>query len=335
MGMLISLILATGSMILGLVGTAGAQDCPLSGAYRINVEESDQLYSVVRGATSRVPFGDQQRFFMDLSTRLTPPDILAIECSGRRVSVGSSRAPRATFLADGRLRRERTPAGNFVQSRVRLSGDTLTFTSTGQVQDRVSVAFQALDGGRRMRVTRRIYAEQLNEPILIQSVYDKVADRVRWDAFGEALVAGQTFRRDDPVKLPSAPLGRAASEADALRAALNAWIEATNRKDIATQMTFYLPVLKAYYLTRNTSRNAVRVEKNRAFAAARSIRITALEPEIVFQDGGRTAVMRFRKQYNIAQRSSTKRGEVVQELRWQRTSDGWRIFSERDVRVIR
>ena len=82
-------------------GPEGEAPCALSGAYQIDIAESDKLYSVVRGATSSVPFGEQQRFFMDLSVRLTPPDLLAIECRGREISVGSSRAPKATYLADG------------------------------------------------------------------------------------------------------------------------------------------------------------------------------------------------------------------------------------------
>ena len=105
--------------------------------------------------------------------------------------------------------------------------------------------------------------------------------------------------------------------------------------DIERQMSFYMPQLSAFYLTRNTPRSAVRAEKNRAFATARSIDIRAEEPEIIFQDGGQTAVMRFRKAYRIAGTGRTKSGEVVQELRWQKTSAGWRIFSERDIRVIR
>jgi hypothetical protein len=62
--------------------TAGSRSttCLLAGSYRLNVGESDKLYPVVKDASSTVPFGDQQRFFMDLSTWLTPPDILAIEC---------------------------------------------------------------------------------------------------------------------------------------------------------------------------------------------------------------------------------------------------------------
>jgi hypothetical protein len=44
--------------------------------------------------------------------------------------------------------------------------------------------------------------------------------------------------------------------------------------------------------------------------------------------------MRFRKKYRVEDKSRIRRGEVVQELRWQRTTGGWRIFSERDIKVI-
>ena len=100
-------------------------------------------------------------------------------------------------------------------------------------------------------------------------------------------------------------------------------------------MRFYVPVLRAYYLSRNTPQSVVRAEKNRVFSNVRSVDIRAGEPEIIFQDAGRTAVMRFVKEYRIADRSRTKSGTVVQELRWERSGDDWRIFSERDIRVIR
>jgi hypothetical protein len=65
------------------------------------------------------------------------------------------------------------------------------------------------------------------------------------------------------------------------------------------------------------------------------IDVRAEEPEILFRDAGATAIMRFRKRYVIEGASQNRRGEVVQELRWQRTVEGWKISSERDVRVIR
>ncbi|HEX2639840.1 MAG TPA: nuclear transport factor 2 family protein, partial [Pyrinomonadaceae bacterium] len=296
----------------------------------------DKLYSVVRGATSSVPFGDQQQFFMDLSVRLTPPDVIAIECRGKRVTVGSSRAAKAEFMADGRTRQERLPSGDIINSRIVLDRKALTFTSTGRADDRVNVAFQSLNDGR-LSVTRRIYAEQLSQPIIIRTVYDRLSDGVNWDSYGGALVAkaSPVISSPAPTASVSTRTRTGSGEADELRRSLDDWIAATNRKDIERQMSFYMPTLQAFYLSRNAPRSAVRSEKQRAFSTARSIDIRAEEPEIVFQDGGQTAVMRFRKQYSIADRLRTRRGEVVQELRWHRTNGGWRIVSERDVKVIR
>lgn len=115
-----------------------------------------------------------------------------------------------------------------------------------------------------------------------------------------------------------------------LRASLNEWIAATNARDVGKQMTFYAPNVEAFYLSRNASRAAVREEKSRLFSQARAVDVRASEPEIRLARDGRTAVMRFRKRYRIDERG----GEVLQELRWRRTDSGWRIVSERDLRVI-
>jgi len=323
-----------------VAASSADRPCNLTGAYRIDVENSDGLYTAVRGATGNVPFQDQQQFFMDLSVRLTPPDLLAIECTGKRVSVGSSRSAKVTFLADGKLRQERFTDGTIVNSRITTTGDTLTFTSTGKADDNLNVVFRSVDGGRKLRVTRRIYAEQLPQPIVIHSLYERLSERVDWDVYNGRLLAGRTGdERNEPR--PTSAIRRApvsnerANTPVELKRALEDWISATNRRDINSQMAFYMPQMKAFYLTRNTTRDAVRSEKHRAFSTARSIDISAEEPEIVLQDNGRTAVMRFRKSYRIVDRARTRSGVVIQELRWQRTPNGWRIFSERDVRVIR
>jgi len=124
-------------------------------------------------------------------------------------------------------------------------------------------------------------------------------------------------------------------EANALRAALERWVEATNEKDIRGQMNFYMPKLLAYYLTRDTPREFVRAEKSRVFARATAVNVRAEEPEIVFIERSGAAVMRFRKRYQIEGGPQSGRGEVIQELRWRKTDGGWKIYSERDIRVIR
>jgi ketosteroid isomerase-like protein len=117
--------------------------------------------------------------------------------------------------------------------------------------------------------------------------------------------------------------------------ALDDWVSATNVRDIRRLITFYTPEVKAFYLKRDVLRSFVRNERARAFTQAGEIEVLAMEPEIIFQDAGRTAIMRFRKQYVIEINGQRRSGEVVQELRWRKTESGWKIFSERDVKVIR
>lgn len=315
---------------------AAAATSPLNGVYRIDIAGSDKLYSVVAGASSNLPFGEQQRFFIDLAVRLTPPDLLAVERRGQQITIGSSRAPRVTLVADGVMRSERADDGHVIRSRVALDDARLTFTSSGRTEDNFSVIFASFDDGKRLRVTRRISAEQLNEPVIIQTVYNKISDVARWDIYDDTQLARNGNDDTSPAPTQASPAtGVESTQADVLRQSLDEWIRATNARDIERQISFYMPELKAFYLARNATRASVRIEKARVFAAADLIDIRAEEPEIIFLDAGRTAIMRFRKKYRIDNGSRSRRGEVVQELRWRRTTAGWKIFSERDIRVIR
>jgi ketosteroid isomerase-like protein len=312
----------------------------LNGLYRIDFERSDQLYSVIEGATSSVPFSEQQQFFIDLAVRLAPPDLLAIECRDKRVSLASSRATRVEFVADGVARSVRTANGENMRTRILLDRSGLMFTSSGGGSDNLNFNFTPLDSGRALRVTRRISAKELVEPVVIRTVYNKIATVARWDIFENPQFAGDSGDRNTNSagagNSRRAPTNTAQNRtAENLREALNQWIAATNERDIERQMSFYPPQMNAFYLSRNVSIRAVRAEKNRVFASARAVSIRAAEPEIIFQNNGREAIMRFRKVYDIRDAARSRRGEVVQELRWQRTNEGWKIFSERDIKVIR
>lgn len=307
----------------------------LTGVYRIDVASSDKLYSVVAGASSNLPFGEQQRFFMDLAVRLTPPDLLAIERRGRNISIASSRARRISFDADGVARTERSADGHIIRTHAALYGDQLRVDTSGSSDDKFNVTFDPIDNGRRLRVTRRIYAEQLNQPVVIQSIYNKISEVAQWSIDIETQ-AGPTDQPDLPPTTGESASARIEDEqANALRASLDQWVAATNARDINKLMTFYMPEVKAFYLARQVSQAAVRAEKARAFREVDVIEVHAQEPEIIFPRETRIAIMRFRKRYLIKDRSRQRRGEVIQELRWQRAEDRWRIISERDVKVIR
>ncbi|HZH31175.1 MAG TPA: hypothetical protein VEY11_10465 [Pyrinomonadaceae bacterium] len=316
--------------------TAAAQ---LTGLYRIDLARSDKLYSVVAGASSNLPFGEQQKFFIDLTVRLTPPDLLAIERRGRRITLASSRAPRIDFDADGITHSERGGDGQTVNTLAALRPNGLTVSVSSRSEDKFNVTFEPLEGGRALRVTRRLSSEQLTQPVLIRSVYEKISGVPQWDIYDAPprrrdLPPARPPVADSAIDAPASPGGERDAAA-ALRRALDDWIAATNARDIDRQMSFYPPVVRAFYLQRNASRGAVRAEKERVFLRARSIDIRADAPELFFQESGRVAVMRFRKSYAVEGGGQNRSGAVIQELRWQLTPQGWKIFSERDVRVIR
>ena len=120
-----------------------------------------------------------------------------------------------------------------------------------------------------------------------------------------------------------------------LSGALAEWIAAINARDIGKQVSFYAPRVDVYYRVKDVSREFVRADKSRVFQKADVINVSAGAPEIRITPDGRAATMRSRKQYVIQGGGQDRRGEVVQELRWRLTEAGWKIFSERDVQVIR
>jgi ketosteroid isomerase-like protein len=120
----------------------------------------------------------------------------------------------------------------------------------------------------------------------------------------------------------------------ALESALNDWLAATKAGDVETQMRFYPARMPVYYTWRNVTRQAVRTEKDRVFGAATRLEITTDIPTVEMAADGASAVSRFRKRYVIEGPNIRRRGEVLQELRWTRTPDGWRIVVERDAEVL-
>jgi len=118
---------------------------------------------------------------------------------------------------------------------------------------------------------------------------------------------------------------------DELRSSLNDWITATNARDLNRQMTFYAPVLEKYYLRPNASASFVRADKSNLFAQTNSVRVNITEPSITYTNNGRIAIMRYNKSWNFSG-ARTNSGQALEELRWTKTKDGWRIISERDLR---
>ncbi|MBA2340305.1 MAG: protein kinase [Pyrinomonadaceae bacterium] len=123
-------------------------------------------------------------------------------------------------------------------------------------------------------------------------------------------------------------------ELAALQSSLDAWVAATNARDVNKQMSFYTSTIARYYTRPYASQDFVRADKMHSIGNASSVEMRVRDTQIEIAPNGRTATMRFLKQYAIVRDGNTSRGEVLSELEWLKTADGWKINSERDLRVI-
>jgi len=137
-----------------------------------------------------------------------------------------------------------------------------------------------------------------------------------------------------PAGAAEASAAQAAQARRDLALASRAWLEATLQGDFSSQAEFYPERMEAFYLWRNVPKSAVMAEKRRVFAEARTIDLDMESPQIILSADARAARMYFRKTYLI-DGNVRREGEVLQELRWAKNNEGWKIVSERDLRVIR
>jgi len=173
---------------------ATTTDTRLTGLYRLDLTRSDDPRAAAERATTFLPPGEQERVTESLTARLTSPDQIAIERRGQSISIGSTRAPRVNFEADGRTRSEQAGDGHTVTTRAALYGDQLMISSNASrdPDDEFSVNFDSLDNGTRLRVTRRIRDARVAQPVIVQSTYSKISPVARFNIYGEPEAARTT-----------------------------------------------------------------------------------------------------------------------------------------------
>jgi hypothetical protein len=162
-----------------------------------------------------------------------------------------------------------------------------------------------------------------------------------WTQLG--LLAGAAVQLSPAVlAADQPPRTEAATRVDEIEArrelvtAVFQWLEVTLARDFAAQSTFYPERMDVFYLWRDVPKSAVIAEKRRVFEQARTINIRIDPPQLLVDPDARSGRMYFRKTYAIRGKGKINRtGEVLQELRWAKQEDGWKIVSERDLRVIR
>jgi len=118
---------------------------------------------------------------------------MAIEIRGRTVTIASTRAPKITFEADGVQRTETGASGRAIRARATMTGGVLTVTTTGDSGNDFTVTFEPAENGQRLNVTRRIYAQNLNRPVVVQSSYNKTDNIARFDIYNPQGYPGDTY----------------------------------------------------------------------------------------------------------------------------------------------
>jgi hypothetical protein len=159
----------------------------LTGTYQLDRSRGDNSTQAVQQAVRSLPGNQRQGASQRLMNRLNAPDTIAIDRTGRSVTIASSRGQRVTFEADGQTHEEQGARGS-VSSRATLYGDQLVVTTTGSGNraNDFAVTFEPLDNGRSLRVTRRISDNTLREPVSVQSFYRKQSDEADWGVFSDA-----------------------------------------------------------------------------------------------------------------------------------------------------
>lgn len=143
------------------VSTAGT----LTGTYQLDASRSESTDQILTDAN--VSGANRQ----DLETKLEAPEQIAISVRGSQVTLASSKASPVTFLADGRERSE-SANGKTVRLRATMRGDELVVSSIGGESD-YTITFTPADGGRSLKVTRRVTTDYLAETILTDSFYTR------------------------------------------------------------------------------------------------------------------------------------------------------------------
>src|SRR6185437_12499408 len=158
----------------------------LTGTYRLDSSRSDDPRGMANRATKSLPNNERQGVFDRMIARLESPQMLAIERSNSTVTMASSIAQRSTFDADGVERQEQLSNGKTSRVTASLRGDQLAVNSSGYRENDFNVTFEPIENGSRLRVIREIYSERLNQPVIVNSIYDRTSDSAQWNIYNGA-----------------------------------------------------------------------------------------------------------------------------------------------------
>lgn len=172
----------------------GTFDSNLTGTYRLNVAQSDNVNSVVTNSIRTYPANQRARLERNLENRLKSPEMLAIEKRNNMVTIASSNSAQISFEADGVARNESLPNGRSVKITASTTYDGVSLNYEGDRINDFYVNFIPVNN--QLRVVRRVYLENRNETITVASVYDKVNQSAQWSMVNNGNTSGNTSLED-------------------------------------------------------------------------------------------------------------------------------------------
>jgi hypothetical protein len=146
----------------------------------LDSSRSDNPRQVAEQAARTIPPPQRQRTYQDLINRLESPNVITIDRNQNTVTIASAREHRVTFEADGQVSTERGPSGRTITTSATFLGDQFVVTTiTADAGNDFTVTFQSMDDGRILGVTRRLYDENLRQPVTVKSFYRKSSNEAR------------------------------------------------------------------------------------------------------------------------------------------------------------
>lgn len=168
----------------------------LTGTYRLDVSRSTDVQAEIDRAAVGLNANQRDRATRQALRRLEAPEELAIERSGRTITLASTKSPRASFEADGQTRTEQNANGRTFSVNAALVGDQLTINYTGDRVNDFYVAFNPNRNGDELRVTRRIYLEGVDRQITTDSIYVRTSNAAQLDNIFRGNNAGNNYPND-------------------------------------------------------------------------------------------------------------------------------------------
>lgn len=165
----------------------------LTGTYRLNLNQSDNVANVINsslGNTSTSSVNRDDRMRRNLERRLASPEMLVIDKMNNRVTIASNLSPQVSFDADGVTRTETNPNGRSVSVKAVSLSSGLEISYQGDRTNDFFLTFMPLRNGQ-LRVTRRLYVENRNETVTVNSVYDKISQTADYSRVNTNMTSGQ------------------------------------------------------------------------------------------------------------------------------------------------